>query len=148
MEKKNENLNKNSSKITNTIKQTGVKKKENKTTTSKIVFQNNHLILKEDGSTMISNLHRAISETTLPFNINHCYDFDRSIFDLLLNDNVCTGVRFYFGLNDTNDLCLIFTGLNGKNDLYIPLINGQFAVADMGQVCVPTTYGRTVIMLP
>ena len=100
-----------------------------------------HQIPKEVGAEMITNLQNLVANASLPFVLNHAYDFDKSIFDVILSDADCTGIRFYFGLNAENELCLVFNGVSNETDLYIPLADGQFAVADMGQVCVPTSYG-------
>ena len=92
-----------------------------------------HQIPKEDGAEMITNLQNIVANASLPFVLNHAYDFDKSIFDVILSDADCTGIRFYFGLNAENALCLVFNGVSDETDLYIPLADGQSAVADMGQ---------------
>ncbi len=138
-----------SKKTSTTSKSTNAK--ASTTATSKVlstINNSNHLIEKDLGSKMITDLNAIISKSSLPFTIANCFDFNRAIFDMILSDPSCDGIRFYFGLNDVNELCLVFTGIKGNDDIYLTLSDGKPAVADMGQVCVPAAYGRSAIMLP
>ncbi len=118
---------------------------------------NQHLISKTNGADMIASFLDITSKNQLPFSINKCYDFNKEIFDIIFSDTDTTGMRFYFGVNDQNEMCLVFTGIDSKfNDVYIPLdsasqtsLNDIYGVADMGQVCPPNYIGgKGLIQLP
>ena len=118
---------------------------------------NQHLISKTNGADMIASFLDITSKNQLPFSINKCYDFNKEIFDIIFSDTDTTGIRFYFGINDQNEMCLVFTGIDSKfNDVYIPLdsasqtsLNDIYGVADMGHVCPPNYIGgKGLIQLP
>lgn len=118
---------------------------------------NQHLISKTKGAEMIANFLDIASKNQMPFSINKCYDFNKEIFDLIFSDTDTSGIRIYFGVNDQNEMGLVFTGIDAKfNDVYIPLdspsqtsLNDIYGVADMGQVCPPNYIGgKGLIQLP
>lgn len=138
---------------------------KSKSTTNNVVSRtvavsstNQHLISKTDGAAMVAGFLDITTKNQMPFNINKCYDFNKEIFDLIFSNSHATGIRIYFGVNDQNEMNLVFTGINAKfNDVYIPLdsksqadLNDTFGVADMGQVCTPTYLGggTGVVQLP
>lgn len=56
------------------------------------------------------------TKATLPL----CETFDRDAFDNLLAKNDCTGVRFYFGMDEEMNVKLVFVGVNEKNEDMVP----------------------------
>lgn len=123
-----------------------------------INLANEHIISKKKGARMVSEFLQVTDNNKIPFSINKCYEFNKEIFNLILNDSNTVGIRIYFGINEQNELSLVFNGIDSlKNDVYIPLdnsletiLNDKFGVADMGQVCTPTYGGnqKTIIQLP
>jgi hypothetical protein len=118
-----------------------------------VVFPDNHLVSKNVGSDMILRLNAAISNKALPFELPLAINFNRNIFELILRDENCKGIRMYYGLNEFDQLSLIFTGIDDSmNDIYLPIVlegettSRKMGVGDMGQVC--PLYPSDVVQLP
>lgn len=118
----------------------------------------NHLLAKSKGSKMITALTGAIASSQIAFNIPLGYNFNRNIFDEILKNKKCEGIRIYFGLNSDDALCLVITGLDSQlNDLYVPIKTSRSnaqktsateedGVGDMGQAC--PLYPEDIVQLP
>ena len=46
--------------------------------------------------------------------------FDRDIFDSILAQEGCVGVRFYFAMNEAGEVGLTFVGVNDQNEDILP----------------------------
>ncbi|MFL5740655.1 MAG: hypothetical protein ACJ75B_10590 [Flavisolibacter sp.] len=49
-----------------------------------------------------------------------CETFSRDIFDFILAEPGCTGMRIYYGMSDDNKLKAIIVGINDKNEDILP----------------------------
>lgn len=47
--------------------------------------------------------------------------FERGAFDSLLAQEGCVAVRFYYGMDEENNVKLVFVGVNADNEDIIPL---------------------------
>ena len=62
--------------------------------------------------------------------------FDKSAFEKLVGLPGCVGIRAYFGVDDKNDVRLIFVGVNDKNEDILPG-GGGGSIVEFGQRCPP-----------
>jgi len=107
-----------------------------------------HMISKAAGELMIDNFNSI--KPQLPLNIEFPFakQFERSIFDALLNIEGCTHLRVFNALTDTNEQTFVIMAIQDfDTPLYLPMEttdeNGKVievqAVADMGNNC-PSGY--------
>jgi hypothetical protein len=52
-----------------------------------------------------------------------CESFNRSIFDTILAQQNCEGIRLYFGMDQNLNVRMIIVGVNGDNEDMVPEVN-------------------------
>ncbi len=81
----------------------------------------NHFISMKDASELTSRL-RQMREQILDPNyrgmnvIPICETFDRAAFDQVLQQDGCTGIRIYMGMEENNQLVFVVVGVNDDNE--------------------------------
>ncbi len=76
------------------------------------------------------------SSNVLPFSET----FEKSDFEDLLKDKDCVKIRAYFGMNDKKEVCLVFVGVNEKDQDILPKEQdekGGPVILERGQRCPP-----------
>jgi hypothetical protein len=64
--------------------------------------------------------------------------FDRQAFDRLLAQPGCTGVRLYYGMNETMQLRAIIVGVNANDEDILPTQTEPDAeILDVSKLCPP-----------
>ena len=51
--------------------------------------------------------------------------FDRDVFDFILSQDGCVGLRFYFAMNEAEEVSLVIVGVNDKNEDILPDSSGD-----------------------
>src|SRR5215218_2457658 len=54
-----------------------------------------------------------------------CQTFDREVFDLILAQEGCVGIRFYFSMDEAEGIGLVCVGVNDKNEDMLPQTSGE-----------------------
>jgi hypothetical protein len=64
--------------------------------------------------------------------------FDRAAFDGLLAQPGCTGVRIYYGMNESLQLRAVIVGVNAKDEDILPTQTAPDAeILDISKLCPP-----------
>ncbi len=87
-----------------------------------ITGASNHIITLDQATKYIGNYSAAPA-----FAIKGAY-FDRSIFDKILAQTDCIGVRYYYGRKDDGTPCLVLVGVDGRGDDLTGGILGEDAI--------------------
>lgn len=104
----------------------------------------NHSITLEKAITMTS-LYRSNKEQILKTEfagkniLSYAESFDRAIFDRILSQTDCEGIRIYFGMNPDLQLRVIAVGFNSNNEDILPASEtlDEELIAEDGNVCPP-----------
>jgi hypothetical protein len=101
--------------------------------------QTNHEISLNQAVTMVTNFRNQLSKMlqpdyqgALPF----AETFDKSAFETLVEENGCTSIRAYLGLDEKKQVRLIFTGVAADGNDILPDSGG--AIFEVGNRCPPT----------
>ncbi len=118
--------------------------------------QSKHIIAKSIGSGMVQQFQvKKANPSTIIF--NHGVQFDRDLFEQLLNLPGCVKVRCYNAINDLGEHTLVIVGVDAnKNDIYFDYTaptsvaakaaaTDTQGVGDMGSAC--PQYDPSIIAL-
>jgi hypothetical protein len=97
--------------------------------TANLLATSTHLIPLDDAAGLTANFRT--SHNNDPATIRGGY-FSRGIIDQILAQSGCVGIRYYYGLDATNQPCLVLTGVDASdNDQY------NETLAEMAIACPP-----------
>ena len=78
-------------------------------------------INKSDAATLTKDFREAASQGSISFDngsgktlLGQIYDHD--VFDTILKQTDCTGIRIYYGLDSSQKFCLVLVGVNSDGD--------------------------------
>ena len=83
-------------------------------------------------------LRPEVDKNVLPI----CESFNKTAFEELSRQPGCVGIRCYFGMDEKNNIKVLFVGVNDKDEDMLPpagpqLAGGGSSIADVGQRCPP-----------
>jgi hypothetical protein len=87
----------------------------------------NHVVSLADARSYIQNFR---NHPVAP--ANKGVYFDRNIYDKILSQPECVGIRQYFAQRDNNAVTLVLVGVDAKGN---DMINGT--IGEMAQICPP-----------
>jgi hypothetical protein len=95
--------------------------------------QTDHKLSLKEAIDMTTRFRTDFSRGQLPF----AETFNKSIFAELAKQPGCVSIRAYFGMDTSNQVKLIFVGVNDKNEDILPVAGTEGLLFEYGQRCPP-----------
>lgn len=102
--------------------------------------QANHEITLQKAIEMTSRFRKEMKSIVQPdyaSALPYAETFSKSVFTQLAAQPGCVSIRSYLGLDEKNNVRLIFVGVNDKNEDILPGFTGGGLLFEFGQRCPP-----------
>lgn len=103
--------------------------------------QINHKITLDQAVGMIKRYrqqYKMLTQSEFASSLPYAETFNKTIFADLANQPDCVAIRSYLGMDDQNNVRMIFVGVNDKNEDILPAETGDGgSIYEFGQRCPP-----------
>lgn len=100
-----------------------------------------HFISLETAKELIGRYRNNFDDIATPEykdSLKYSSTFDAAAIKAILDQPACVSFRAYYGMNENNDICLVFFGVDANdNNIINSTTGGEDVIVDFGKDCPP-----------
>lgn len=100
-----------------------------------------HFISLETAKELIGRYRNNFDDIATPEykeSLKYSSTFDAAAIKAILDQPTCVSFRAYYGMNESNDICLVFFGVDANdNNIINSTTGGEDVIVDFGKDCPP-----------